>query len=451
MPITRDTPYRDVGMVPYDLWHSRIAQAGGRAELASRTAWIAAGTLSGVLLRILNQESSYDTDYAANAPYTNNPYNIRVPDRSNEGNPKGYVAYPSLVDATDAARRRLEGRAGFFEGPNPYAKTVSIRDLLYTYAPPAWNDTEGLIRAMVRDLNAWLPNWSPPVTTPSTPEEPIPMQVTLPIKQQMIPFSNDNRPGDKLNNAPLWITIHDTGNPSVGADAQMHADFVYNGGGEHEVSFHGTVDDHEAFQMLPADEVGWHAGDGCNDRSTDLGCFQSFAIETCVNADGNWAQTKLNLIDFVAAIITGDPRINFAGRKGQFSVDRIAQHNKWSGKDCPHRIRAEGSWNAILTMIRARVAQLQGGTIPPTYATPDKPPAGTHIKNGRLFLAVTEEYTLTKAATPYQYADYKNPTGPVKPQGSKIKVTHVVSDAGETADLTLVIEDGSRMDGKVVA
>jgi hypothetical protein len=175
MPIDRNTPYRDVGPVPYELWRAKIAGAGGRAELASRTAWIAAGTLSGVLLRILNQESSYDTDYNANAPYTNNPYNIRVPDRSNEGNPKGYVAYPSLVDATDAARKRLEGRAGFFEGANPYAKTETIEELLNTYAPPKWNDTEGLIKAMVRDLNAWLPNWSPPVTTPSTPEEPIPM------------------------------------------------------------------------------------------------------------------------------------------------------------------------------------------------------------------------------------------------------------------------------------
>ena len=97
-----------------------------------------------------------------------------------------------------------------------------------------------------------------------------------------------------------------------------------------------------------------------------------------------------------------------------------------------------------------KAAQQDGVTPAPTYATPDKPTAGTHLKNGRLFLAVTEEYTLTKAATPYQYADFKNPTGPEKPKGSKIKVTHVVSDTGASADLTLVIEDGSRMNGKAV-
>jgi N-acetylmuramoyl-L-alanine amidase len=196
--------------------------------------------------------------------------------------------------------------------------------------------------------------------------------MALPSRQMMIPQGNANRPGSKLNPAPLWITIHETANPSPGADAEMHAIFVRNGGGTEGVSFHGTVDDHEAIQMLPADEVGYHAGDGCNSRTDDLGCFQSFAIETCVNAGSSWSQTKKNLVDYCAAIITGDPRIDFAGRKGQFSVDRIAQHNKWSGKNCPAKIRAEGSWNSILAAIRARVAEIEGGTTP--VPEPPKPP-----------------------------------------------------------------------------
>lgn len=178
MSITRNTPFRDVGPVSYEVWRDTITRAGGRAELASRAAWQAAGRLSGVLLRILIQESSCDTDYRANSKANNNPYNIRVKDRSNEGNPRGYIAYDNLVEATDAARRRLEGESGFFDGANPYADAVTISELLYTYAPPGppekpWNDTEGLITKMVNQLNAWFPNWTPPVTTPSTPAEPV--------------------------------------------------------------------------------------------------------------------------------------------------------------------------------------------------------------------------------------------------------------------------------------
>src|SRR6478735_107321 len=162
MSINRNTPYRDVGPVSFATWNNTVAKYGGRAELGSEKAWKAAGSLSSVLLRILIQESSVDTNYAANSKANNNPYNIRVKDRSNEGNPKGYIAYPDLVTATKAAADRINGADGFFDEPNPYAKTVSIRDLLYTYAPPGppekpWNDTEGLIDKMESQLNAWLP------------------------------------------------------------------------------------------------------------------------------------------------------------------------------------------------------------------------------------------------------------------------------------------------------
>jgi N-acetylmuramoyl-L-alanine amidase len=214
-----------------------------------------------------------------------------------------------------------------------------------------------------------LPATSTP-TEPVEPAEPGGPTVALPIRQQIIPAGNENRPGSKLNDAPLYIWIHDTGNPDEGADAQMHADFVKNGGGNESVSFHGTVDDHEAIQLLPADEVGWHAGDSCDSRTNDIGCFQSFAIETCVNSDGNWTRTKENLIDFCVAIIKGDSRINFAGRKGKFSPSRIRQHNASSGKDCPHRIRAEGSWGYITGQVTSRAA---GTPVDPTPPTPPVP------------------------------------------------------------------------------
>jgi hypothetical protein len=192
--------------------------------------------------------------------------------------------------------------------------------------------------------------------------------VSLTIKQQIIPASNRNRPGTKLNSNPQkWITIHETANYDASADAQMHSNFVRNGGGSEGVSFHLTVDDTELIQMVPFDEVAYHAGDGCDSRDTDLGCYQSVAIETCVNGGGNWTVTKENLIDTCVAIIKGDDRLLFNGTKGHFSPQRLAQHNKWSGKNCPARMRAEGSW----ANVTGRIAAAAVGV------TPEPPPPAT--------------------------------------------------------------------------
>lgn len=172
MPITRTTPFRDVGPVPFAVWNNTVSRYGGRGALGTEAAWKAAGTLSAVLLRILIQESSVDTDYKWNSKANNNPYNIRVKGYANEGKPEGYIKFDNLVTATKAAAERIDGAAGYFDGPNPYASCVTIADLLTTYAPPKWNDTDGLITKMVDQLNVWLPNWSPPVHVPSTGEEP---------------------------------------------------------------------------------------------------------------------------------------------------------------------------------------------------------------------------------------------------------------------------------------
>jgi hypothetical protein len=192
--------------------------------------------------------------------------------------------------------------------------------------------------------------------------------VSLTIKQQIIPATNRNRPGTKLNSNPAkWITIHETANYNAGAGAQMHSTFVRNGGGSEGVSFHLTVDDEIAIQMMPLDEVAYHAGDGCNDRATDLGCYQSVAIETCVNSDSIWNETKENLVELCVAIIKGDERLFFAGTKGHFSPQRIAPHQRWSGKNCPARMRAEGSWANVTGRIAAGVV----GQVP------EPPPATT--------------------------------------------------------------------------
>ena len=206
--------------------------------------------------------------------------------------------------------------------------------------------------------------------------------MVLPIRQSFIPAGNPNRPGTKLNVGPLWITVHETGNTRAGADAEMHRVFTHQGGGESIVSFHFVVDDREAIQLLPCDEIGWHASDGCNDRAADTGCFASVAIETCVNADGDWTKTFANLAELIAAIVKGDGRVAFAGRAGAFSAARIAQHNRWAfdRKNCPQRIRERGLWDGLLAAVNARI----GGSppAPGTTKPPATPPADAGLPPG---------------------------------------------------------------------
>jgi hypothetical protein len=352
--ITRDTPWRDIGIVDWDIWHQTITDAGGPAQLAARETWIAANPHSALALAMLKQESSYGTDFEANPATNRNPWNLKLPAGG------GYVPYATWADGALGWRSRITD-PNYKNGI--YRNTRSIADLIYVYAPPfdqTKTTTEAYINAIVRLMNGWT-------VTPG-PEEP---PMALRIERQIIPTTNSNRPGTKLNaNPQKWITIHETANYNAGAGAQMHSDFVRNGGGSEGVSFHLTVDDILLIQMMPFDEVAYHAGDGCDNRDTDLGCFQSVAIETCVNADSNWTNAKENLVQTCVAIIKGDSRLLFNGTVGHFSPTQLAQHNKWSGKNCPARMRAEGSWANVTGRIATGVA----GQVPePPPSTTPKP------------------------------------------------------------------------------
>jgi hypothetical protein len=182
----------------------------------------------------------------------------------------------------------------------------------------------------------------------------------IPVRKSFIPITNINRPGSPANaEGRRWITVHETGNPSPGADAEMHRRFVHNGGGavppnNDGVSFTFVLDDHEIVWLLPLEEKSWQASDGANGTGNS-----SISIETCVNSDGNWNRTQENLAQLVAYLATHVP---------ERSTERIAQHNKWArdGKNCPTRMRAAGEngWNKFLK----RVNEIATGGSPPPDA-----------------------------------------------------------------------------------
>jgi hypothetical protein len=193
--------------------------------------------------------------------------------------------------------------------------------------------------------------------------------LTVPIKQSIIPAGRNNRPAYAMT--VNYITIHDTDNSSVGANALMHANYLINpdqggscadGSGmpnnpDCPKSWHFTVDDHEIYQHLPVDENGWHAGDGAN----GTGNRQSIGVEICMNSDGNRTQAEENAAWLTAKLLT----------EQGLSIDRVKQHNNWSGKNCPSVLRGRtGGWDGFL----ARVAYFLGScsyAIAPNGTNPD--------------------------------------------------------------------------------
>jgi hypothetical protein len=172
----------------------------------------------------------------------------------------------------------------------------------------------------------------------------------LKITQDFIPWENTNRPGGKLNpKLDWWLTQHQTGNRADAASAAFHAIFVKNGGGSDNVSFHFAVDHLEAIQLLPLDEGAYHAGDGMEDYTNDIGGWGSIAMEMCVNYDNadnpaRYLKAKQNAVALWVAVLKGDPRLEYGtGGAHRFSVERLAPHNRWSGKWCPSQLMNEGN------------------------------------------------------------------------------------------------------------
>ncbi|MBP1970314.1 peptidoglycan hydrolase-like protein with peptidoglycan-binding domain [Virgibacillus natechei] len=139
----------------------------------------------------------------------------------------------------------------------------------------------------------------------------------LTVVNDIIPRFNGNRPSIIMT--PQYITIHETANTDVGANAAMHANYVKQPGTA--VSWHFTVDDgNRIYQHLPTYETGYHAGDGSGDGNRN-----SIGIELCVNSDGYFLETRRNAAALVKKLMT-----DFA-----IPISNVVPHNHWSGKNCP--------------------------------------------------------------------------------------------------------------------
>ena len=159
----------------------------------------------------------------------------------------------------------------------------------------------------------------------------------LDIIQDFIPLNKPNRPS--TYNPCYYITIHDTGNTDRGADALAHS--AYLKATSEKVSWHFTVDDTVAVNHLPTNETAYHAGDGKN----GTGNTKSIGIEICINADGDIEKATDNAAWLTAKLLI----------EHKLTIEKVVQHNRWSGKDCPQNLRngVPYSWEVFLSKVEA--------------------------------------------------------------------------------------------------
>lgn len=178
-------------------------------------------------------------------------------------------------------------------------------------------------------------------------------------------------------NSRQFITIHETANRSVGANANSHANFINNGSQE---TWHYTVDDTHAVQHYYHTTSCWHA-------ASYNGNTQSIGIEMCVNRDGNYLKTLQNTIELVKQIM----------KQENIHASHVVQHNYWSGKNCPTLLR-EGThgmtWNQFINHIKGQSKRKK----PKGW---EENPHGTYYKKVDKTFIVGSEKIETRIGAPY--------------------------------------------------
>ena len=160
---------------------------------------------------------------------------------------------------------------------------------------------------------------------------------------------------------PKYITIHNTGNT---ASARNEA--AYMNSNSNYTSYHVAIDDKEAVQVVPFNRNAWHAGDG-----QGQGNRASIGIEICYSMDNGYSgamsarykQAQENTALYVAYVL----------HQYGWGTDRLRQHWNWSGKDCPHKMRAHNGWGAFVARVQAHLNAIKKGSSSASKKPTSKP------------------------------------------------------------------------------
>ncbi|MBS6832482.1 MAG: N-acetylmuramoyl-L-alanine amidase [Clostridiales bacterium] len=140
-----------------------------------------------------------------------------------------------------------------------------------------------------------------------------------------IKYNRSNRGGTPIK----YIVVHDTGNPSRGANATAH--YNYFNGGDRSSSADFFVDD---TQVLCVNDYykfyTWHCGDGHGKYG--ITNRNSVGIEFCINVDSDRNKTLERTAQLVRELM----------QELNIPIDRVVRHYDASRKNCPQSMSGNG-------------------------------------------------------------------------------------------------------------
>lgn len=158
------------------------------------------------------------------------------------------------------------------------------------------------------------------------------------VKKQLVSQDVIDKRSYGGGNPVTSVTVHQTGNPKKGANAQMHADLQSNLN-PREASWQLQVDDKQAIQSFPDNIKCWAATDGRGPGNTT-----SIHIEMCINSDGDYLKTLEN----------GAALVRQKLKEHKLGIGDVKRHFDWSNKFCPEQLMRGHMgvmWQDFLAMV----------------------------------------------------------------------------------------------------
>ena len=205
-----------------------------------------------------------------------------------------------------------------------------------------------------------------------------------------IPANTPYNRRPRLALVPEYLTVHSTANP--GSTARNERAWLTNPANKRTASWHICVDEREAVEAIPLDEVAWHAGDGTNGN----GNRRSIGIEICESGDRT--KTLENAAELIAVLLQ---------RLG-LGTEKLRRHYDWSGKPCPRILMTDNwvGWENFKCEVEKHLDALESNS------------GLTNPINPTIQINPTDPTTTVGFTVSPKPAEPKNPANSTNPKGS---------------------------------